>query len=24
VFALPRLPEALTDHPTMAAIADLM
>jgi dethiobiotin synthetase len=24
VFALPRLPEALTDHPAMAAIADLM
>jgi dethiobiotin synthetase len=24
VFALPRLPEPLTDHPVMAAIADLM
>lgn len=24
VFALPRLPEALTDHPVMAALADLM
>ena len=24
VFALPRLPEALTDHPAIAAIADLM
>jgi len=24
VFALPRLPEMLTDHPAMAAIADLM
>jgi len=24
VFALPRLPEAMFDHPVMAAIADLM
>jgi len=24
VFALPRLPEAMLDHPVMAAIADLM
>jgi hypothetical protein len=24
VLALPRLPETLTDHPAMAAIADLM